>query len=208
MYIDIYIYNVFLFFFPKGFGPIWPKTFSTGAFWFLKVEGQPGSIAFNARDLSQTHERPVVQQSRVPFGTCFYLHFPRLHGGTGTHPRHAQDGSQQEPIPIWPLPCTATALSRARRFVASMQRAADCMCLKVCMLQFFLNFGSQRWWFFIRKWCDEVRQSFRFLHMYCSIFQFQICTGLVGSQPHSVKIMSWQSSFQWSVKDMKVLLKQ
>lgn len=55
----------------------------------------------------------------------------------------------------------------------------------------------------------------------CCLFQFQIYTGMFhnalalfpcgfssGSQPHTVKIMSWRSSFQWSVKDIKGHLKQ
>lgn len=158
------------------------------------------------------------QQSRVPFGTYFYLHFPRLRGGTGTYHRHAQDESQQDPTPIWPLPCTATALWRARRFVVSMRRAADCMCLKVCMLRFLLILAVKNGDSFSGN--DWSQTQFP-IFCTCCLFQFQIYTGLCStmlwlcflwvlgwSQPHTVKIMSWRSSFQWSVKDIKGHLKQ
>lgn len=111
------------------------------------------------------------QQSRVPFGTYFYLHFPRLRGGTGTYHRHAQDESQQDPTPIWPLPCTATALWRARRFVVSMRRAADCMCLKVCMLQVSFWFWQSKT-VILSPEMIEVRHSFRFFaHVVCFSFR-------------------------------------
>lgn len=170
--------------------------------------------------LSQTHACPVVQKSRVPFGTYFYLHFPMIAWRNWDIPQTCSSR-----VATGPYTNLAAALHRdgtvTRTKIRRVYAEGGRLHVpegQVCMLHFFLILAVKNGDSFSGN--DWSQTQFP-IFCTCCLFQFQIYTGMFhnalalfpcgfssGSQPHTVKIMSWRSSFQWSVKDIKGHLKQ